>query len=286
MKAVQMIPIAEIRVINPRHRNKAKFNEIVENISTIGLKRPITVSRRIGENGYDLVCGQGRLEAYAALGQTQVPALVVEATKEDRLLMSLVENVARRTPTPLEFVRSISILKERGYSLTEIAAKTAVSGAYVHGVLRLLQHGEHRLLEAVERGEIPVAVAVEIASSDDASVQRSLTQAYESGQLRGRSLKVARQIVEQRRSKGKRKSKPRPGKKSMSAEELVRTYRKEAERQRVLVKKARFCERRLRFLTSAFAELLADENFVNLLRAEKLETLPKPLEERIKDQSS
>ena len=43
---IEMIPINRITVLNPRTRNTRLHREIVENIETIGLKRPITVSRR------------------------------------------------------------------------------------------------------------------------------------------------------------------------------------------------------------------------------------------------
>ncbi len=45
---IEMIPIAGINVINPRARNKRTHREIVDNIESIGLKRPITVSQRAG----------------------------------------------------------------------------------------------------------------------------------------------------------------------------------------------------------------------------------------------
>src|SRR5690242_3397150 len=93
---VQMIPIDQINILNPRSRNKVVFQSIVLNISNLGLKKPITVARRQQPDGklYDLVCGQGRLEAYAALGQAEIPAIIItEATREDCFLMSLVENV-------------------------------------------------------------------------------------------------------------------------------------------------------------------------------------------------
>ena len=70
---VQMIPIDQINVLNPRSRNKVAFQGMVTNISNLGLKRPITVARRSEPSDgkpYDLVCGQGRLEAFIALGQT------------------------------------------------------------------------------------------------------------------------------------------------------------------------------------------------------------------------
>jgi ParB family transcriptional regulator, chromosome partitioning protein len=82
---VHIIPIDKITMVNSRSRWQVKFRQIVSNISHIGLKKPITVARRTdhdGEERYDLVCGQGRLEAYIALGQKKVPALIVDVPKE------------------------------------------------------------------------------------------------------------------------------------------------------------------------------------------------------------
>ena len=62
---------------------------------------------------------------------------------------------------------------------------------------------------------------------------------------------------------------------------LVRTYQKEVERQKQMVKKAEIAQQRLLFVVGALRELLADENFTNLLRAEGLDSLPKYLAERV-----
>lgn len=289
MSEIQMIPVAEIRVLNPRARNKAKFLEIVGNISKLGLKKPITVSRRGADDaGYDLVCGQGRLEAYVALGQTEVPAIVVDVPREDRFIMSLVENIARRSPKSLEFAREVQALRDRGYTNGQIAEKVDVSEAYVSMMSRLMKSGEERLLRAVERGDIPLNTAAEIAATDDEGVQRSLTEAYESGKLRGAALGKARRLIEQRRVRGKtlRGDGPRhgrgPKKATVTAESVMRTYNKEVQRQKVLVKKARLCETRLRFIHTALGDLFRDDNFVNLLRAEGLETAPKYIRDRVR----
>ena len=76
---VEMIPIELIDVINPRMRGQRVFREIVDSIGKIGLKKPITVTGRECSDGtrYDLVCGQGRVEAFQILEQTKIPALVV-----------------------------------------------------------------------------------------------------------------------------------------------------------------------------------------------------------------
>src|SRR5690242_115546 len=125
MNDIHQIAIDDIRIVNPRSRNEAVFQGIVANIHALGLKKPITVCRRLpGETPlYDLVCGQGRLEAFRALGERTIPAIVIEANPETRFLMSLVENVARRQPSNLELLREIANLKSRGYSTEEIARK-------------------------------------------------------------------------------------------------------------------------------------------------------------------
>ena len=70
---VQLIAVDRIAVLNPRIRNRKSFKDIVESVSAIGLKKPITVARRDSPSGtrYDLICGQGRLETYEALGETE-----------------------------------------------------------------------------------------------------------------------------------------------------------------------------------------------------------------------
>jgi ParB family chromosome partitioning protein len=258
MSTIMMIPISQVRLLNPRVRGQAKFSEIVRNISAIGLKKPITVAPREEEPGaYDLVCGQGRLEAYQALGQTEVPALVRSVPKQDRYIMSLVENIARSQLTSMELVRELRTLRDRGYSHAAMAAKVHISESYVCMLLRLADHGEERLTRAVERGEIPIAVAVEIAVSDDTALQQSLADAYTSKQLRGKALLTARRLVEERRSRGKgMKSGGHREKSKLTADELVRTYRKETQRQRRLAKKARVTELRLVFVANALKRLL------------------------------
>src|SRR5262245_17010765 len=124
---VHMIPVRQINVLNPRDRGRKKFLQITDNIARLGLKRPVTVARaepRDGEPRYDLVCGQGRLEAYRALGQEEIPAIVVYGTREELLLISLAENLARRRQPTVELVREIKVMKEDGYSHAEIARKT------------------------------------------------------------------------------------------------------------------------------------------------------------------
>lgn len=282
---VELVLIDHITVVNPRVRNKKAFKEIVENISEIGLKKPITVARRDTPEGprYDLVCGQGRLEAFRNLGQREIPALVVDADSEDCLIMSLVENLARRQHRAIDLLHDLEGLKGRGYTPDEIANKTGLTPEYVRAVIRLFEKGEHRLLRAVESGHIPVSVAIDIADTDDAGVQEALQQAYESKQLRGRKLTAAKRLIEQRRRRGKglRSDGQRREAGAVSSTALLRTYKEDVDKKRLLIRKAERSRDRLVFVTQALRSLLDDENFVTLLRAEGLDTLPRNLAESI-----
>ncbi|KVO60442.1 chromosome partitioning protein ParB [Burkholderia ubonensis] len=284
---VRMIPIDQIEVINPRERNGRVFEEIVSNIKTIGLKKPILVTPRATASGIEkflLVCGEGRLKAFRSLGETTIPALVVSVSDEDAFIMSLTENIARRQCRPLELLAGIRELQERGYAPKAIAEKTGLTQQYVQGILTLLHQGEERLVIAVEKGRIPLNAALSIvgAGDNDEAVQAALQEAYESGKLRGRQLMDARRLIERRKTLGRTANRNMTRKVSdVTTSSLVRTYQHEVERQKAMVRKAEFTQQRLLFVVGALRQLFADENFVNLLRAEGLATLPKYLAERV-----
>jgi ParB family chromosome partitioning protein len=286
-REIRMVPVELITVLNPRERNNKVFDEIVGNIKAIGLKKPITVTPRAAEDGaehYLLVCGEGRLKAFRALGEATIPALVVNVSDEDAFIMSLAENIARRQYRPLEILASIEQLAEHGYTPKVIAEKTGLQIVYVQGILTLLQHGEERLLVAVQKGKIPLNAALTIvgAGDDDKAVQAALQEAYETGMLRGKQLMGVRKIIERRHALGRSIAKGMPRKPSdVTTSSLVRTYRKEVERQKLVVKKATATQQRLMFVVGALRELFTEENFVNLLRAEGLDNLPKYLAERV-----
>lgn len=238
-----------------------------------------------GSEAYLLVCGQGRMEAYASLGQAEIPAIIMNASEEDRMLRSVVENIARRQYRPLELLHDIETLKERGYSDHVIAQKTGLTHAYVHEIGELIERGEERQLLAVETGKMPLSVALDIAKADDVGVQDALSAAYTSGQLKGKKLLAARRLVERRQRLAKhQKSTISTGavRTRMTSEALVGAYRRETERQREMVRKAEIVQSQLMIITAAFRTLLSDENFSTLLRAEGLETMPAAISDSIK----
>lgn len=284
---VRMIPVDRIRVVNPRVRDQKKFAKIVESIARLGLKKPITVTpgkaADDGSETFDLVCGQGRLEAFISLGQREIPAIVRGLSKTDGLLASLIENIARRRGRALDQIKMIQWMKDQGHSFTDIAAKTGLGAEYIKDILNLLRNGEERLLEAVLHGKIPLTIAMGIAGSSDEHSQKLLMEAYEKKEMNQKTLYIFKRIVDLRRVVGKgyggRKS---GGSIRPSTESMVRAYRLETQRQKIMVRKAKLCEARLLSVSAAMRVLVADEDYINLLRAEELQTMPKFLAERAK----
>ena len=287
-RIIRDIPIDRIEILNPRARNQKVFREMVASIEALGLKKPITVTARgtEGDERFALVCGQGRIEAFQALGQKTIPAMVIDASDEDAFVMSLVENIARRQPRHGEQLEAIRVLDQRGYDAATIARKTALDPTWVRGILLLLNKGEDRLIVAVESGRVPLATAIAIVKTDgdDAEMRAVLQEAYENGGLRGKKVMTARRLIEQRRNLGtsydRRVSGPAGYKLSSAA--MVRAYNQEVERQRLIIRKADLVQQRLTFMSAAMARMLTDENFINLLRAEGLPTLPRQFDERIR----
>ena len=284
--SVTLVPINRIEILNSRDRDMKVFGEIVENIRSIGLKKPITVTERTADDGqvkYLLVCGEGRLNAFRMLGETHIPALVVNASDEDAFIMSLAENIARRGYRPLEILADIEVLRKRGYTADIIIQKTGLSPKYVKDIIFLLDRGEERLIEGVQRGTIPLTTALEIARAKDgdANLGEMLQEAYENGQLKGRQVIEAKRLIEKRQELGPGSSAASLVRPPTTSYSLVRTYQKEVDRQRKMVLKAEHAHQRLLLVVQGLKKLFADENFVNLLRAEGLDTLPKYLSERV-----
>lgn len=281
-----MIPIERIRVLNPRPRDKKKFEQIIQSIKNLGLKKPIQVSLRSAEEGtepgYDLVCGQGRMEAFLALGHQEIPAIVVEVSREERLLRSLVENMARRLPSRLALMNEIERLKADGYSNVEIGKKLDIADGTVGGYIALKKAGEERLLDAAINGKIPLGVAMDIAKANSPELQRELLKGFESKELNQFAIRTVKRLIDQRRFVGKGRDTDADKKKSRTnADSLINAFKRESQKQRLMVKKARLCDAKLVITVTALGKLLGDENFFNLLRAESLADIPQYLQDKL-----
>ena len=279
---IERIPIERIVVLNPRVRDAKKFAEIVDSIQKVGLKQPIKVSRNRGADGevaYNLVCGQGRMEAFQALEQTEIPAIVTDLSEEDSLVASIVENIARSQPRPGDLFRAIGDLVGRGYSDAKIGAKIGYSATHVGRIRRLLKAGEERLLIAVETGKMPLGVAVAIAKAEDGGAQDVLDKAYKGGELTLSQMPRAKSAIEYRERYGK-VLKPDTGQRkpaSQAYDALARRLKEAVKNHGALIESADTASEHLKILVQGLRMLLSEDHFRTLLRAEQMQTMPAPL---------
>jgi ParB family chromosome partitioning protein len=277
-KRIAIVPISKIKVLNSRQRSRGPFKELVKSIDKLGLKKPVTVSDYDRSGRYELVCGEGRIEAFKALGQTKIPAIIVNAPTIDCLLMGVIENIARRRHWPLELVGDVLRLS-RNYDTNEIAAKVDLSIEHVRSILYLLKHGENSLIGAVERGLVPRTLAIQIAKASNAKLQGALLESYFNERHTSKEIATVRRIVEQRVRRAGIKATIKDERLSPVA--LARVYRQEAYRHKLVAFKADITHARLLFIVNALRILLAERMFVRLLRDQSLDNLPLPILRRI-----
>jgi ParB family transcriptional regulator, chromosome partitioning protein len=282
---IKLIPIVEIRIVNPRSRNRIKWQLIVQSIAAVGLKKPITVMKRMSQESdgkhFDLVCGQGRLEAFVELGESCIPAIIIDAPEQDRQLMSLVENIARKPASTRAILFEVKVLREREYTVEQIALKLGLDRTYLYGICNLIDKGEEYLVSSVEAGRIPLSVAIEIAIGNNHEISRALSEAYEKGDLRGARISAARRVISHRLEKQRLQGKTTTTERKLTGDALVQEYKQKIREQNALVVKANRTRDRLILMTSAARIIFSDENFRTLLKAEGVGTIPTELAERL-----
>jgi len=152
----------------------------------------------------------------------------------------------------------------------------------IGSLIALKKAGEGRLIFEVIAGNIPLGIATQIAKVEGPEQQRQFLQAYQKENLNQAAIRTIRRVVVQRDAFGKKMTGMPNPRKWTSAEGLVSTLKKESQRQKLVVKKTTVCEARLLFIVEAMRRLCADENFVTLLRAEKIESMPNELSQMIR----
>jgi len=140
---VLQLPVAAISP-NPRQPrtrfDPAELAELADSIRTHGLIQPIIVSSSDTPGAYTLIAGERRWLAAKQAGLATIPAIVRQASEQERLELALIENVQRADLSPLDAALAYHQLDEEfGLSHDEIAARVGKSRAAVTNTLRLLK---------------------------------------------------------------------------------------------------------------------------------------------------
>src|SRR5438046_3544445 len=151
--ALKSIPIAQIgrNQFQPRQEfNAEDLTEVQESIKASGLLQRITVRRRAGRDGFELIAGERRLRAAKNLGWKEIPAIIKDIDDRTLLTLALVENLQRADLNPIEEGEGYHQLTNQfGLTQQQIAETVGKDRTTIANMLRLLQLPEsaRRLLQ-------------------------------------------------------------------------------------------------------------------------------------------
>jgi ParB family chromosome partitioning protein len=139
---VDMIAVEAIQA-NPRQPRSdiddGELAELADSIREHGVLQPLILTRSEKPGEYVLIAGERRLRAAKQSGLARVPAIVREASEQQRLELALIENLQRTDLSPLEMAEAYrQLVEEFSLSHEEIAARVAKSRVSVTNTLRLL----------------------------------------------------------------------------------------------------------------------------------------------------
>lgn len=138
----KQIPIQNI-VPNPhqprQHFDHGQLEDLISSIREHGVLQPLVVSP-LPDGKYELIAGERRLRASTIAGLNSVPAIVRDATEQQKLELAIIENVQRQDLNSIEEAHAYTRLMEE-FNLTqdEVSRKVGRSRPGVANTLRLLQ---------------------------------------------------------------------------------------------------------------------------------------------------
>lgn len=135
------VPIKNVSA-NPNQPRKAfdeeSLKELAASIKEQGIIQPIVVEE-IVHGKYSIIAGERRFRAAKMAGLDKVPVIIKSLTEQQRIQMSLVENIQRENLNPIEEASAYQYLIQRsGLSQEEIGNLVGKSRSAIANSIRLL----------------------------------------------------------------------------------------------------------------------------------------------------
>lgn len=273
----RLIPVDSIVVLNSRNRNRQKFADNIRSIDEVGLRKPIVVNGR-GYNRtgkYELVCGEGRFLAHRELGKTEIAAELIDCDRKTALLYSLVENIARVPPGTMWFAYEVKRMHDAGLNYAEISRFVGKSSTYVSSYVQLVEQGENRLIEGVEQGLFPMSFAMQVAQSDDSTIQTVLMDAFDDGMINSSTVRRVRKLLELRMSRGKALPKRSDKADGYTLRDLTKEITKSTREKEDFVRETQRKENRLLALLMGISTLMEDPEGLKLMTEARVGAPPR-----------
>src|SRR3989338_33369 len=151
-----IIPIDKIRrnPYQPRETfDPEKLEELADSIRVHGIIEPLVASKDC-DGSYELISGERRLRAAKRAGLTEVPVVLKELGRRDKLEVAIIENVQREDLNPIERAKSYQrLIDEFRYGQEDVAKRVGKSRESVANSLRLLKLPE-KIQEYIRTGKL------------------------------------------------------------------------------------------------------------------------------------
>jgi ParB family chromosome partitioning protein len=137
------LPISAIRrgASQPRKQiGQESLEELAASIKATGVIQPIIVRPVEGfPHQFEVIAGERRWQAAKLAGLTEIPAVVRQATDEEAVAISLIENIQREELTAAEEARALQrLIGEFSLTHEDVAKAVGRSRAAVSNLVRLL----------------------------------------------------------------------------------------------------------------------------------------------------
>ena len=157
--------------LQPRkHFVQGQLDELKDSISQHGIIQPLIVREVNGS--MELIAGERRWRASKALGLTEVPIVIREASDQEVLEMALIENIQRKDLNPIEEAQGyLQLAKDFGIKQDIIAKRVGKSRATIANAMRLMEL-DPEVRDHVAQARLSVGHAKAILSIKDPESQR------------------------------------------------------------------------------------------------------------------
>ena len=169
---------------------KEELEELAASIKSKGVLEPLLVQKE--DNHYTIIAGERRWRACQIAGLKEIPVIVRNYSRQERVEISLIENIQREDLNPIEEALAYQRLSDEfGLKQEDIARKVSKSRTAITNTLRLLKLAP-KVQQLVIDDQLSMGHARTLIPVEDEQVQLMLAEKIISGNL---SVREAEKLV-------------------------------------------------------------------------------------------
>ena len=184
-----MVPLKEIEPNQSQPRkdfDEESLQELADSIRKFGVLQPLLVEKK--DKYYEIIAGERRWRAAKLAKVKEVPVIVKKLSDQERMEISLIENIQRENLNPIEEANAYkTLLDEFGLKQEEVAERVSKSRSAVTNSMRLLKL-DPRVQVLLKEGKISAGHARALLSVENADEQYALAEEIVEKQLSVRDI--------------------------------------------------------------------------------------------------